>query len=349
MAAFSLLYDVAVHVYERSGCGDSWYKRISRFDARSYAKTPQPAAGAGRRSFVAVLYVGGDNNNLDRNHYDALVAHDDPVELDASAVPGAAPVANGESTAIVDDGGDPNKDAHVFSSHFYTKFYEKAIGLTQDPKDAACDRAIICHPGLLFDELIRIEEDDDGDAAPERSCIIFLDSLGMHNSVKRAKVLGELAEAPVLSKHLPFVTLKVLEQKSGYDCGLYLLRYFEELLPLLISSDAANAPALKVTSAAIKSKFASNIFENWFTARDIAGMRVELATTIRWVEERITGKPSCMALLDADSGSLFCKSLLDLRGQFSRLSDAESPLTIAAGSAPAASTKTPPKRPRLDP
>jgi hypothetical protein len=108
MAAFSHLYDVAVHVYERSSSDDNSYqfKRISRFDARSYmlATTQQPAAGAGRRSFVAVLYVGSDNEHND--HYDALVAHGDPVELDAVATPGSVPVVIDESTTIVDD--DPN-------------------------------------------------------------------------------------------------------------------------------------------------------------------------------------------------------------------------------------------------
>ncbi|KAJ1455439.1 hypothetical protein M885DRAFT_520388 [Pelagophyceae sp. CCMP2097] len=87
MAAFAHLYDVGVHVYERSSRGGGQYpfKRISRFDARSDgpAATQQSAAAAGRRSFVAVLYCGGV-------HYDALVAHGDPIELDADAAPGAA-------------------------------------------------------------------------------------------------------------------------------------------------------------------------------------------------------------------------------------------------------------------
>ncbi|KAJ1457572.1 hypothetical protein M885DRAFT_515174 [Pelagophyceae sp. CCMP2097] len=232
------------------------------------------------------------------------------------------------------------KDVHVFSSHFYTKFYEEAIGRTQASKDAAYDRverwtrgidifakkfvvvpivrdlhwslAIICHPGLLVDELIRIDDDDDdddddGDAAPERSCIIFLDSLGMHNSVKvasnlrvylelerkkRGKVSGALAEAPVMLDHLPLVTPKAPVQENGCDCGLYLLRYFEELLPLLISSDAAKAPDVKVTRAAIESKFAAHKFADWFKPRAIARMRVDFAECIRRIEEGITGKPS---------------------------------------------------------
>jgi hypothetical protein len=80
MAAFAHLYDVGVHVYERSnrGGGKFPFKRISRFDARSDgpAAAQQSAAAAGRRSFVAVLYCGGV-------HYDALIAHGEPVELDA--------------------------------------------------------------------------------------------------------------------------------------------------------------------------------------------------------------------------------------------------------------------------
>jgi len=73
------------------------------------------------------------------------------------------------------------------------------------------------------------DDDDDGDAAPERSCIIFLDSLGMHNSVKvasnlrvylelerkkRGKVSGALAEAPVMLDHLPLVTPKAPVQPT---------------------------------------------------------------------------------------------------------------------------------------
>jgi hypothetical protein len=170
-------------------------------------------------------------------------------------------------------------------------------------------QAIICHPVLLLHEPIFIvdDDDDDGDAAAEQSCIIFLDSLGMHNSEKvasnlrvylelerkkRGRVSAALADAPVLLEHLPLVTPKAPVQENGCDCGLYLLRYFEELLPLLLSSDADVAPDVRVTRAAIKTKFAAHKFADWFKPRAIAKMRAELAVCIRRIEEGITGKSS---------------------------------------------------------
>lgn len=73
MAAFAHLYNVDVHVYERTPPNARYpYKRISRFEKKT--------VGPANRSWINVLYRGGV-------HYDALVAHAPPVELPSSPGP----------------------------------------------------------------------------------------------------------------------------------------------------------------------------------------------------------------------------------------------------------------------
>ena len=75
---------------------------------------------------------------------------------------------------------------------------------------------------------------------------------------------------------LPLVAPKAPIQTNSCDCGVYVLRYAEELLKRAVGDDASIA----VDQADVDAKFESHDFASWFTPTDVARMRRDLRTVV---------------------------------------------------------------------
>ena len=200
-------------------------------------------------------------------------------------------------------------DVHVFSTYFFSKLLEveDEFYASDDAQRAAGYAKVrrwakgvdLFGKKLLF---VPINEDlhwslavvvnpgaaaraDDGLGGSEGPCILQMDSCGTHDAERVARYLRDFLkvawadreDAPPLENRfepetLPLVRPMLPRQRNLVDCGVYVLKYFDDLFdadPLLVAREMLSAKG-----ASLGGRFHNEIF----SASDVCDKRCALAT-----------------------------------------------------------------------
>ena len=79
-------------------------------------------------------------------------------------------------------------------------------------------------------------------------------------------------------------------QQNGWDCGVFLLQYYEHLISRLLASP----PTLAMTKGKVRAKFKPDDFSDWFDQTDILALRTmmrELVHNLARERDALAARP----------------------------------------------------------
>mmetsp|Transcript_12245 Transcript_12245/g.18544 ORF Transcript_12245/g.18544 Transcript_12245/m.18544 type:complete len:912 (+) Transcript_12245:210-2945(+) len=214
---------------------------------------------------------------------------------DAVPSPSPPPVLSAHNTAPV----------YAFSCMFYTKLTElpkytkeSAYGMVKRwtknvdifskdfvffPINIGAHWSLVCvvRPGNLYEDLSKVSTDLSEDSQTSRNmpCMIFMDSLGLHNFRKiKNHILDYLEQEWLTVKKSPRTfspqtfpcincSRNVPSQQNSYDCGVYVVKYVELICDIYPSS----------THEDIDKKFKDHFHTTLFTQVHIDDQRLRIS------------------------------------------------------------------------
>lgn len=168
---------------------------------------------------------------------------------------------------------------HVFSTFFFTKMVDAsdspgtaiAAVARWTKKVDLFDKHLVCVP---VNEHLHWSLAVVANLSQMRPCILIFDSLGSHDAQRVADYLLAFLRADYRDKKqcertpewlddIPVVSPALPRQPNSYDCGTYLLKYFDDLLSKQLPLDLPKEPS----KATLKPRFAKDIFGHSHVSR----------------------------------------------------------------------------------
>lgn len=168
---------------------------------------------------------------------------------------------------------------HVFSTFFFTKMVDAsdspgtaiAAVARWTKKVDLFDKHLVCVP---VNEHLHWSLAVIANLSQRRPCILIFDSLGSHDAQRVADYLLAFLRADYRDKKrceqtpewlddIPVVSPALPRQPNSYDCGTYVLKYFDDLLSKKLPLDLPKEPS----KATLKPRFAKDIFGHSHVSR----------------------------------------------------------------------------------